>query len=216
MPLGCELAAGSGAQRSGHGPVGGISAWTWQVHSPGDPDREPVEDFIRAVYARRHAARVRHFMPELVSLRQGPALVAAAGYRQATEPLFLERYLDGPVHEVLSRQTGCALERCQLVEVGHLAASEVGAGRRLIHVLGAHLAQRGVEWVVSTLTEELRHLFLRMGVTPLELAPADPQRLGPDAQDWGRYYEHRPMVLAGHLPTALGRMHTRPVAESLS
>lgn len=216
MPVGCELAGGRGAQRSGHGPAGGMSSWTWQVHPPGDPEREPVEGFIRAVYARRHAARVRHFMPELVSLRQGPALVAAAGYRRAIEPLFLERYLDGPVQEVLSRQTGRAPDRRQLVEVGHLAASQAGAGRRLIHLLGTHLAQLGVEWVVSTLTEELRHLFLRMGVTPLELAAADPERLGPEAQDWGRYYAHRPMVLAGHLPTALGRMRGRPAVEVLS
>jgi Thermostable hemolysin len=57
--------------------------------------------------------------------------------------------------------------------------------------------------VVSTLTEELRHLFVRIGVTPLALGLADPARLGDDAADWGRYYEHRPVVLAGHLPLAL-------------
>lgn len=216
MPLGLELAAAQHASRSANAPAVTSSPWTWRVHDPADPARESVEDFIRTVYARRHAARVRQFMPELIGLHRGAELVAAAGYRRATEPLFLERYLDHPVHDILARETGQRLERRHLVEVGHLAATQAGAGRRLIPVLGAHLAQLGVQWVVGTLTSELRHLFVRMGVTPLVLATADPQRLGPDAQDWGRYYEHRPMVLAGHLPTALGRMHTGPTAEDLS
>lgn len=215
MSMGMELAGVRGVRLHGQGAGGTPSSWTWRLHRPGDPAREQVEDFIRAVYARRHAARVRSFMPELVGLHHGDELVAAAGYRRATEPLFLERYLDGPVHEVLGRAAGHPVDRTCLVEVGNLAASEAGAGRRLIRALGPHLAELGVEWVVGTLTQELRHLFDRMGVTPLPLAAADPARLGAEARDWGRYYEHRPMVLAGHLPAALRRLQG-PAPEALS
>ena len=66
-----------------------------------------------------------------------------------------------------------------------------------------HLATLGFQGVVSTLTEELRHLFVRIGVTPLALGAADPARLGDEAADWGDYYAHHPVVLAGHLPLAL-------------
>ena len=63
--------------------------------------------------------------------------------------------------------------------------------------------------MVSTLTEELRRLFLRIGVTPLTLGAADPAALGDEAVHWGSYYEHRPLVLAGHLPQALRRLSGR-------
>lgn len=177
---------------------------TWRVHGRDDPQRAAVEAFIRQVYARHHGAVVRQFMPWLVSLNEGDSIVAAAGYRLADGPLFLENYLDAPVEVLLSAQ-GSPVARGRIAEVGHLAATRAGEGRRLIRRLGPHLAQRQVEWVVSTLTEELRHLFVRMGVTPLAIGTADPRRLGAQAADWGRYYDHHPMVLAGHLPQALRR-----------
>lgn len=176
-----------------------------RVHGVDDRERAEVEQFIGSVYAERFGARVHRFTPCLVSLRDGDArIVAAAGYRFAEgAPLFLERYLDEPIEAALAHRAGAAPSREGIVEVGHLASARAGEGRRLILALGPHLAALGGHWVVSTLTEELRHLFVRIGVTPLALGLADPARLGDDAADWGRYYEHRPVVLAGHLPLAL-------------
>ncbi|QAZ40589.1 hypothetical protein C1M51_14785 [Methylibium sp. Pch-M] len=181
-------------------------------HGVGDPGRARVEEFIRRVYGERYGARVRQFAPVLVSLRDGAdpdaPVLAAAGYRVATQPLFLEHYLDVPIEHALA--VGAAQPpRERIVEVGHLAAVRAGEGRRLILRLAQHLAGLQVEWVVSTLTEELRHLFTRMGVVPRALGPADPARLGDAAHDWGRYYEHHPVVLAGHLPLAMRRLAER-------
>lgn len=178
-----------------------------RVHVESDPHRGEVEACIRAVYAERHGALVRGFAPTLVSLHDGQRIVAAAGYRFADQPLFLERYLDAPVEVLLAALTGAeAPAREGIVEVGHLAAVQAGAGRSLVGVLGLHLATLGAQWVASTLTQELRGTFLRMGVEPLVLGTAHPERLGDEARDWGRYYEHNPVVLAGHLPAALRRM----------
>ena len=175
------------------------------LHDADDGERAEVERFIRAVYAERFGAVVRHFAPCLVSVRDGDGrIVAAAGYRFAgAQSLFLERYLREPVEAALARHAAATPARERIVEVGHLAAIRAGEGRRLILLLGPHLASHGVQWVVSTLTEELRHLFVRIGVTPLALGVADPAALGNEASDWGGYYEHRPVVLAGHLPLAL-------------
>lgn len=175
------------------------------VHGIGDPGRAEVEDFIRRVYAARFGARVHAFAPDLVCLREGGRIVAAAGYRGAAHgPLFLESYLPQPVDSLLSQRSGHPVERRRIVEVGHLASTGSGQGRRLIMLLGPLLAARGFQWFVSTLTQGLCRLLLRMGVAPLSLGAADPARLGAQAQHWGSYYEHRPVVIAGRLRQALG------------
>lgn len=174
---------------------------------PAHARRAEVEAFIRRVYAARYGARVKNFMPELVVLLdEDGELFAAAGHRSAGEhALFLERYLDAPVDRLL----GTASPRSRIVEVGHLVAARAGQGRRLILQLGPHLAALGFDWVVSTLTEELRHLFSRLGIQPLALGIADPALLGAEAADWGSYYEHRPLVLAGQIAPALHALARR-------
>lgn len=178
-----------------------------QVHGIASPGREQVERFVAAVYQRRFGATVRQFAPVLVSLHdeQGER-VAAAGYRAAQlGPLFLERYLPTPVQALLP----AAPSREGIVEVGHLAAVRAGEGRRLIRLLGPHLSSQGFEWAVSTLTQELRNLLVRMGVTPLALGVADPALLGEQAASWGSYYEHQPLVLAGRIDAATQRLSRR-------
>lgn len=198
------------------GPATPVVAPSLHLHDVHDARRAEVEQFIRTVYAERFDARLQHFAPQLVSLRDVEGrIVAAAGYRFAgSTALFLERYLDTPIEAALARQAAATPSREGIVEVGHLAAARAGEGRRLILALGPHLAARGAQWVVSTLTEELRHLFVRIGVTPLALGVADPARLGQDLGDWGRYYEHRPVVLAGHLPAALRILARRQRGEA--
>lgn len=175
------------------------------------PYRAAVETFIRRIYASHYGANVRHFSPLLVTLHDGDGeLLAAAGYRPAgSQPLFLERYLKAPVETLLGLPANQRPARERLVEVGHLAAGRAGEGRRLIRLLGPHLASQGFQWVVSTLTEELRHLFVRLGVVPMALGVADPAMLGAEAAQWGSYYDHRPVVLAGQLEAALQMLARR-------
>jgi len=176
-----------------------------RTHGPGAPDRADVETFIRDVYRERYGADVTAFAPILVSLADDKGVVtAAAGYRAGDRgPLFLEQYLSAPIETYLVQGPSALPERRRLVEVGHLAATRAGAGRHLILMLGPHLAAQGFQWVIGTLTQELRQLFLRLGVAPLSLAEADPALLGEEIARWGSYYDHRPVVLAGRIDVAL-------------
>ena len=180
-------------------------------HPVGDPQRGEVEAFIRGVYREHFGAAVRGFAPVLVALRdETGTLLAAAGYRAAdTGPLFLERYLDSPIEQRLQSASGAPVPRRRIAEVGHLAAVRAGEGRRLIALMAPLLAQEGFDWIVSTLTQELRQLFVRLGVAPLALGVADPDKLGEQAADWGSYYDHRPLVQAGHLRHALQALQRR-------
>lgn len=183
---------------------------TLTIHSLGDPQRGEVEAFIRSVYVQHYGANVLQFTPTLVSLSDATGIVAAAGYRCADEgPLFLERYFEAPIESLLLTPPDVLPQRDRIVEIGHLSAVRAGEGRRLIGLLALHLHSLSFEWVVSTMTTGLRHMFMRLGITPLALGLADPDSLGADAAQWGRYYEHQPVVLAGRLHQALGQLARR-------
>lgn len=182
-----------------------------RVCEPGVPGRAGLEAFVREVYREHYDADVRAFSRTLVGWHDDEGtLVAAAGYRAADAgPLFLERYLFAPVQTLLAAGGGAVPDRARIVEVGHLASLRPGAGRRLFAPLALHLVAQGYDWVVSTLTEELRTLFVRLGIEPMVLGVADPALLGDEAAAWGSYYDHRPMVLAGRIAPALKMLARR-------
>lgn len=214
-----RMASFSG-ETAGPAPMSALAPPVLEIHGPDDRRRPAVEQFIRGVYQRRYGARVPAFTPLLVSLRDpvDGGIVAAAGYRPAQHgPLYLERYLDSPIETVLAAHAEVAPSRADVVEIAHLSSGRAGAGRAIMFLLGPHLAQQGFGWVVCTLTQELRHLLVRMGLTPLALARAHPAAVADDAADWGTYYEHEPVVLAGELQPSLRRLaHRSGVVRGLA
>ena len=89
---------------------------------------------MQGIYAERYGAHITEFAPVLLALRDAQgALVAAVGYRcAALEPLFLERYLDGPVEQALLGADAPSSARRDMVEVAHLVALKPGEGRRMM------------------------------------------------------------------------------------
>lgn len=176
----------------------------FEVHREGSRARVEAQRFVQRVYAAHYDATVRTWAPVLVTLEEDGAVQAAAGYRVAAAPLFLERYLPQPVEAAIARHAGARVARGSIVEIGHFASARPGAGRRLMALLGRHLAGQGHAWAVSTTTEELRLIFRRLRMRTVELGRADPAMLGDGAADWGSYYEHAPLVMAGEIRGNLG------------
>lgn len=171
-------------------------------------DRQAAQALIRDCFAREHQARMRQFMPHLLALRDDAGhLLAAVGYRCAShEPLFLERYLDAPIEQVLASRLQRDISRSQVVEVGNLATTQPGQARRLIVALTTQLAAQDLRWVTFTATRQLANSFRRLGLAPQVLTRADPARLGDDLADWGTYYDSDPQVMAGEIPDGLQRL----------
>ncbi|OWT74684.1 MULTISPECIES: thermostable hemolysin [unclassified Achromobacter] len=175
------------------------------IHSGTDVARGRVETYIRDRYRARFGAHITAWMPTLVSLQADGEILAAAGYRPATEVLFLERYLAAPVEQYMAEQ-GISVSRKRVVEAGQFASVRPGAGRLLVPYLAKHLHDAGFEWSVCTLTGELHHLFSRMGLAHQPLSLARPDLL--DAREkaqWGTYYDHAPQVFAGRLACIVSR-----------
>ncbi len=163
--------------------------------------RALLEAFIRERFAEHYGARVRHFMPCLLGLESADGAVrGAVGLRAAGEaPLFLERYLDRPIEQVIAGYSGQPIARRDIVEVGNLAALGAGAARLLIVALTDLLVACGFRWVTFTGTPALLNSFQRLELSPLPLGAADPACLGDEQADWGSYYANHPQVMAGEI-----------------
>jgi hypothetical protein len=67
--------------------------------------------------------------------------------------------------------------------------------------LTKHLYESSTEWVTFTGVLALRHAFRRLGLRPLSIAAATLDRLSEAERAlWGRYFESRPIVMAGYVP----------------
>lgn len=160
-----------------------------------------LEAFIRERFAAHYAARIRHFMPCLLGLEGADGRIqGAVGLRSAGEaPLFLERYLDRPIEQVIAGYGGQPIARRDIVEVGNLAALGAGSARLLIVALTDLLVACGFRWVTFTGTPALLNSFQRLELSPLSLGAADPACLGDEQADWGSYYANHPQVMAGEI-----------------
>ncbi len=176
---------------------------------PHDAERPTFEAFIQQRFRLAHGADIRHFMPQLFGVNQVDGeLCAVAGVRLANEgPLFLERYLDHPIEPLISAAAEQPMARSAIAEVGNLAASDTGSARLSIIVATWLLGMAGLEWMAFTGNIGLVNSFHRLGLKPVTLCAADPQRLGDERHHWGSYYESQPWVHVGNIRA--GFIHLR-------
>lgn len=173
-----------------------------RIKGPAAAERCIEEGFVATVFARAWGAHVTRFLPWLCSLHpdDGAAPEAVLGLRAAArERLFCEQYLDEPLLAVPARLHGQVCERADIMELGNLAASCAGRGA-LLYLLATQAAHRaGVRYLLFAANRAVRLSILRSGFTPLVVGPADAARLGPQAGQWGRYYDGDPVVMLGDM-----------------
>lgn len=176
-----------------------------------DPlNRIRVSEFIERCFRQDYAAQIEVYAKHLIALIDDQNRVqAAVGYQAAASgPLFLEQYLNHPIEQRLSHASGSSVSREQIVEVGNLASRSSGWTRQIILSLAPFFYQQGFKWLVITVTPRVLNSFHKLGVG-LELIPlsaADPCRLEQDPKRWGRYYQERPLVMAGHIGKGIARL----------
>lgn len=165
----------------------------------GAPDRAELERFVSGAFEYTYGAKITHFMPYLMSLRERDGrLVAVCGLRSATDgPLFLERYLDQPIEARLSARMGYTIHRSEIVEVGNFAVAEAGAARGLVHEMMQQLHSTSKQWAVFTIVPLISNAFVKLGIQAELLGEAKKECLPLDEQEnWGSYYEQRPKIMA--------------------
>lgn len=164
--------------------------------------RKTIEQFVQRAFELKHRACIRSFMPTLYALQgQDDRICGVAGIRSAaTEQLFLERYLQQPIECTLSQRVGEQVSREQVVEVGNLASLSCRAAFHLVALLPQLLIDRGHLWVTFTATDAVRGILNRFNAPVIELTEATEDKVAELGDDWGRYYECDPRVMAAWLP----------------
>jgi hypothetical protein len=172
------------------------------INKNADPSSNTTKEFMKAEFLKHHNAHITEFMPNLVSIiNKAKKVRAAVGYRSADSgELFLEQYLDQPLDAYISEHCGFDVPRDQIVEVGNLTCAANGYARLAIIRLTEMLHESGFRWVGFTATQGLLNSFLRLGLTPHTIGPAEITRLRNNTNgDWGTYYDNNPQVMFGSI-----------------
>ena len=161
----------------------------------GDPQREPCEDFVAQRYLDHFGAHLARFYPLLLTIHRRGKLTAVAGVRKGSDDKFFsEAYLEGRAECVIARHAGAPVLRADIAEFGHFCGSFPGANRYVIALIANFLQDARFRWALFTLTRSMRNNFVRLGIPLYEICAATPEHLGPQAVNYGSYYDHDPMV----------------------
>jgi hypothetical protein len=168
--------------------------------------RKEAEALIERVYIETFGVDIQSHFPVLIGVvDECGRIIAAAGCRcAADEPLFLEQYLDEPIERALARAAGADVTRARIGEIGSLATAGGGAPL-LFAALACYLSEQGMTHAVATATRRLRRAFTAFGFSAGEIGVAQKAKLPNAGRDWGRYFEHDPVVVWGRVAAGLRR-----------
>jgi len=162
-------------------------------------DRQELESFVHGIFQQAYGADVKEFMPQLMSLRNDQGeLLAVCGLRHAENTsLFLERYLEQPVEQMIAEKTGQSVYRGDIVEIGNLAVAHPETARSLLASISVYLHGTQTAWGVFTGIPTLRNALSKLNMLLLPLGVAALSHL-PEHEhaSWGRYYDEKPYVMA--------------------
>ncbi len=151
-----------------------------------------IARFIEQGYANRYQAEISVSMPLLLQLRFA-GKTAAIGIRRATEPLFLEHYLDAPIESYATAHIG-EINREQIVEYGSLFSNGRNLSTPLFMLSTLALVHQNVKALAFCATHKVASILERYGLKLIKLVKAEAKRLPNQGENWGSYYRTNPHV----------------------
>jgi len=189
---------------------------SFALHRSYSPQRPELEAYIQQQFEQAYDARITEFLPTLSSMQCQGRISAVAGIRTAHgHDLFVERYLDEPVEQVLGRLTSTRITRPDVIEIGNLSATHRGATLLFFTLQVTMLHEAGFKWAVFAAPDQVTRIAGRLDFVTLDLGPADPARLGAEAAHWGRYYDTRPAVHAVDIAATVARLRQSPLPAAV-
>jgi len=175
-----------------------------EVHTIDAETRMQAEQYIAGQFSRSYGAKIKDFLPLLLSLRCNNSLSAVTGICPASDKhLFVEQYLEHSIDVELSKLSSQITQRSTIVEIGNLASHQRGATLLLFVLLAAVLHRANFKWLAFTATPHVQKTIGKMGFHLSPITEALPHHIEPSSlADWGSYYETKPWVVTGQLEDA--------------
>ncbi|ARJ41015.1 hypothetical protein B1H58_02725 [Pantoea alhagi] len=160
---------------------------------------EQARQYITDIYYKNYHAIINPDPNILIACREKNSgnLLACTGisFASPSQPLFSERYLDAPLHNVIFQQTNHALLPHQIIEIGSLASDNPAAAADLIRLVPIIAWFMGSKALLCTSTRRLRKLLAFHQIPFTVLAEASPEKLSDDERKaWGSYYDQTPQT----------------------
>ncbi|HJS14192.1 MAG TPA: thermostable hemolysin [Rheinheimera sp.] len=179
-----------------------------QLVKASDLQRASIEKFIASGFAKAYQADVHKFMPNLLGVSRAGDWQAVLGLRCAAHTdLFIEHYLPAPVEQLLATY-GMQAERSQLIEIGHLYASNRQSLLQLFVLMAYALDQLNYRYLLCAATTQVRSILSRHGIELTVLGEAKAEALGKEAASWGSYYDTNPKVCVMDLAAVTRLIHS--------
>jgi hypothetical protein len=179
---------------------------TFTVIDPDAVERPALESRVRSGFGTHFGACIAAFMPQLALYTHASGSTGIIGFRRASdEALFLENYLDRPIEAQIAAVTGRPVDRGRIAEVGQFVVDDRDIAGAFFRDLVPFLVSQRFDWVCFTGTDRIRAILARVGLRGLPVATANPASVQPTGDQWGRYYEHDPVVVVGRLDDPHGR-----------
>jgi len=169
------------------------SSLNMDVFSEHSANRDKVEAFIKAGFMKTFGANISVTMPFLLSVSEGK-LKAALGIRPATSGLFIEQYLDKPI-ERLSFFLSHHANREDIVEIGNLYSNSNRFTIPLFLVTAVSLFCLNFRFMAFSGTNKVIDLINKAGIDYEYICEATPGQLENSIDEWGSYYETKPIVV---------------------
>ncbi|MDX2349694.1 MAG: thermostable hemolysin [Porticoccus sp.] len=187
------------------------------LHGCNTPARAGVEGYINQQFQVAYGATISDFLPLILTLSCNGKLGAVTGICPAdSHPLFLEQYLSSSIEDEINRFSPQPVKRSSIAEIGNLAASRRGSSQLLFVLLAAILHRANFEWLAFTATPQVQRTIRKLGFDLYPITEALPLQISnTSAQDWGSYYETKPMVVAGRLNDAMNTITNHRVLKGM-
>jgi hypothetical protein len=174
-----------------------------------------VEAYVHDKFNESYAANVQHFLPYFLTLKCNDNICSVVGFRLAESgPLYLEKYLQHPIEQEIGMRFNTAIQRESVIEIGNLVSTWRGSSQLLFILLTDLLMRINREWVVFTATKDVEHLLQKMHFTLIPLGEASKNMLGDEKDQWGSYYQDKPRLILGHIPSAMSRLKQSALMNS--
>jgi hypothetical protein len=184
-----------------------------QVAGVEDKQRSEIEQFIKQGFFKSYQAKISVTMPHLFALCNG-TYKAALGIRSGKHDLFIEQYLSGTI-EQQNLFAKNSIDRKDIVEIGHLFSNTPRFTLPLFMITAVSLFYLNYKYLVFSGTEKVVNLIAKSGVNCSHLCDAHVSKIEMSTDEWGRYYDTKPKVIAVSLSDVIALIGQHPTYQTM-